>query len=526
MELYSLQFAIFLGSSLVATYALRRLAPRWQWVALLASSLVFYCLEGGGSTLLYLVGCALVTWAAPLGFQRLDERCRCLRSQAADRAQRKAVKVRFARAKRLVLVLALLACFGVLAYLKYWNALLYQVGAATSPTSLGLLLPLGISFYTFQSVSYLIDAYQGNFEPQRNFAKHLLFVSWFPQILQGPINRYDELAPQLLDPQTPAADQVDRSILLFGYGLIKKYAIANLTVSVIAKIFSHVTPAIPGSAVVFGILLYSAQQYGDFSGGIDMVEAVSELYGIRMAPNFRRPYLSVSLADFWRRWHISLGRWMRDYVFFPLALTRPMRTLGKWGEAHLGRHVGRTLPACIANIVVFVIVGVWHGPQAHYLAWGLYNGIVIAMADLLRPATDALAHALRVRRESGGYHAFQVVRTFLVVNLGWYFDRIYDFGDSLLCLRNTFMHFKPQALVPFLDAAGLTSAGVWGLWIAGVACAFVLVVSLYEEAGHDVRAAVLSSNVVTRWFLYTAVCLMLAMAMALGSGGGFMYANF
>ena len=142
------------------------------------------------------------------------------------------------------------------------------------------------------------------------------------------------------------------------------------------------TPDIPGSVVVFGILLYSAQQYGDFSGGIDMVEAASSLFGVGMAENFRRPYFSVSLADFWRRWHITLGTWMRDYVFFPFALTKPMQRLGKWASERLGEHLGRTLPACVANILVFLIVGLWHGAEPHYVAWGLYNGVVIALADL------------------------------------------------------------------------------------------------------------------------------------------------
>lgn len=117
-----------------------------------------------------------------------------------------------------------------------------------------------------------------------------------------------------------------------------------------------------------------------------MVLGVAQLYGIEMMPNFRQPYFSTSLGDFWRRWHISLGAWMRDYLFYPFALTRPMQRFGKWATSHWGKHFGRVLPAAVANLLVFAVVGIWHGPQAHYLAWGLYNGLVIALADLLEPA--------------------------------------------------------------------------------------------------------------------------------------------
>ena len=126
------------------------------------------------------------------------------------------------------------------------------------------------------------------------------------------------------------------------------------------------------------LFLFSAQQYADFSGGIDLVLGIALLFGVEMMPNFRQPYFAVSLADFWRRWHISLGAWMKDYVFFPFALTKPMQKLGKWGNAKFGREIGRLFPGTLGNILVFLIVGIWHGAEAHYVIWGLYNGLVIS----------------------------------------------------------------------------------------------------------------------------------------------------
>ncbi len=530
MELYSLSFVLFLAALAVLYFGVGRLFGRGQWVVLLAGSLGFYCLMGGLPTLWLVVATATVTWAAGLAFARLDAACREARKAARDRTEKKAVKALFARRRRLVLLVALACCLGALAYLKYWNVILWQAGREPSPTSLGLVLPLGISFYIFQALGYLLDCYNGRVEAERSLPRYLLFVSYFPQLIQGPINRWDDLAPQLVGRNRANWDRTRRAALLFLFGAMKKYAVANALSGRIDAIFSGVDVGIPGSVVAFGILLYSAQQYADFSGGIDMVLAASELLGIRMAPNFKRPYFAVSLADFWRRWHVSLGSWMRDYVFYPFALTRPMKALGRWSGERLGRHLGRTLPACCANILVFLIVGVWHGAETHYVAWGLYNGLVIAAADLLSPAFARLRVALHADARPRLWHAWAVLRTFLVVNLGWYFDRIYDIGDSLTCLRATFLNFAPQLMRPTLaELFGSKSAGPLGIsYVAIIGCAVIFAVSLLEERGHDVRALVLSRGVMVRTCTYVALLFLVAAsyAFSVGNAGGFMYANF
>lgn len=531
MELYSAGFLLFLAVSLASYYLVGRLVPRGQWALLLVASLAFYGLVGSWETLWLVVLVALVTWAVPLAFVRMEGLSSRQRHALDDRRQRKAVKLRWRRRQRLVLLAALVACFGILAYLKYWNTLLYELGAAPSRGSLGLLLPLGISFYTFQSVAYLVDAYNAKVEPQRNFARHLLFVTWFPQMIQGPINRYDQLGPQLFAPHRWSEVDVSRALVTVGYGMVKKFVMADLLVGIITRLLSSVDAQTPGSLIVLAILMYSAQQYGDFSGGIDMVEGVSELFGVHMAPNFRRPYFSTSLADFWRRWHISLGQWMRDYVFYPFALTAPMKRLGKWSSARLGRHVGRTLPACVANVLVFLIVGIWHGADLHFVVWGLYNGLVIALSDLLRPAFDHLVGALRVDREGRPWHVFAVLRTFAVVNVGWYFDRIEDFGTSVLCLKSTLLNFDPVGLGPSLAALGLKPGERMQIMLAFVAIVVVFAQSLQEERrGHATQSCVaedfLARPVLVRGATVVTLGLLVLSSFVFNVGGGFMYANY
>jgi D-alanyl-lipoteichoic acid acyltransferase DltB (MBOAT superfamily) len=330
MELFSLAFVIFVVLALAAYYAVGAMLGKGQWVVLLVASLAFYCIAGGVQALGFVLFASLVTWVAARYLGACDARCKVARKACADRAEKKLVKARFLRRKRVALVAALVLCLLVLGYAKYYNVILFNFGLARSPRSLGILLPLGISFFTFQSLGYLIDAYNGRFSPQENFARYLLFVGWFPQLIQGPINKYEQTGQALLRSRRIQDVDCRRAALRLGYGVFKKVAIANLLFPTYESIFSGVNVHTPGNVIVLGIVVYSVYMYADFSGGIDIVEGISELFGIQMAQNFRQPYFSVSLSDFWRRWHMSLGAWMRDYLFYPFALLAPLQRFGKW----------------------------------------------------------------------------------------------------------------------------------------------------------------------------------------------------
>ena len=529
MELISVKFMLFLAALLGCYYGAGKLAPKAQWVVLLAASLGFYGLAGNWEGLVYILVTALITWAAGLGLDALARKSAAARKAAASRDERKAIRKGFDAKRRAVLVAALLACFAILAYHKYWNVFLAQIGLASSPTSLGILLPLGMSFYIFQSTGYVIDVYNERTEPERNFAHHLLFVSFFPQLIQGPINHHAKLAHQLFETHAPELRGMRRGALRFAFGAFKKLTIANTLSSTVALAFANIDEGMPGALALYGVLCYSLQMYADFSGGIDMVEGVAELLGIEMEPNFRQPYLSTSLSVFWQRWHMSLGAWMRDYVFYPLALTRPMKALGKWAGKSLGRHAGRTLPACVANIIVFVLVGVWHGIEGHFIAWGLYNGIVIALSDLLSPAFAQVNERLGIDTASRPWRIFAIIRTFIVVNIGRYFDIIPRVGDAFIALRNTVTNFLSMPLADVLASANAMGSGrVAYLPMALAGFIVVMIVDIRAEAGRDVRSDVLGLPLAARIALYLALgTLALAcFTFVSNGGGGFLYANF
>ncbi len=551
MSITSWSYAFFLIVILVLYYSV--FAGRRQWICLLLASLAFYAFSGP-KNLIFLCVTALTCWWGGLRLAKRKEAYEALRKRLREekrsaavrqnaqlpdpqtketpeekhqgtagsegRELQKAAKAALQKDQRKVLAAVLLINFGLLALVKYWGV-----------AARGWLLPLGMSFYTFQSVSYLLDVYNGKIPAEKNFLHYLLFVSFFPQLLQGPIGRFDQLAPQLLGEHSFSFERWKRGMLLIAFGLMKKYAIANMLSPAIAALLDENIRGIPGAAVVTGILMYSFQQYADFSGGIDMVSGAAELFGISLAPNFRQPYLALSLGDFWRRWHISLGAWMRDYVFYPFALLRPVQRFGKRVSKRFGKHLGVVLPASIANLLVFFLVGIWHGPELHYVLWGLYNGLVIALSDVFSPQLERLGEMLHFPAHPAGARRFRIVRTFVIVNIGWFFDRIYRWEDC--------MHAFHAAFTPGLFRAGewaatmqtlLVQTGILSrprllLVFAGIAA--LTAVDLLHERGRTVYDSLAVRPRAVRWCAFYVMIVFIQLAMDFSNASSaFMYANF
>ncbi len=563
MELYSLEFAIFMAVLLAVYYGVEKIFYQskynegYQWIVLTVANMIFYGLCGL-TNLIYIFITSVTTFAAGLYMSKRTER-NALDKKALKNDETKSkdeikeakakLKAKYMFDKRVALVIVLLINVGILAYLKYWSTI-YEffngLGAKSvvetieeSVTETGntifsassVVIPLGISFYTFQSISYLIDMYNGKYKAENNFFKYLNFVSFFPQLLQGPINRYDQLGNQLKERHKFDLDNIHRGMLRMAYGFFKKYAIADMVSPIIIAAFRNIDSKTPGCIIVFTILLYSIEQYCDFSGGIDMVMGASKMLGIDMMENFRQPYFSKSLGEFWRRWHISLGAWMRDYIFYPVALTKPMQSLSKAckkiNNKALAIHLSRTLPACLANLLVFFIVGLWHGANAHFLIWGIYNGLVIALSDLFSPVFDKMVAILHINRENKYYKAFAIVRTFIVVNIGWYFDVLVNPKYSFLCLRNTFTYFHPERFLRRLKDCAVYQQNLC-LNLAFFGCIVVLIISILKERGIDPNEKLMKSPIPFRIVLYSTLIIMMLVSFGLSSAssGSFMYANY
>lgn len=512
MSLVSIEFLLFVLLAAAGYYWIPR---KFQWAWLLAFSYIYY-ISGGLRVTCFLVFTTLTSYGAGI-----------LVEQAAGRIQE---KKKAKRRQKQVLAAALLLNFGILGVLKYTNFAIHTVNGlfGTGFGSVGFLLPLGISFYTFQSMGYLLDVYWGKAKAEHHVFRFALFVSFFPQILQGPIGRCQTLGEQLYAPHPFDGKRMERGFLRILWGYFKKMAIADNAVIFVDAIFGQ--PEVYDGLGLVGVLMYSVQLYCDFSGGMDVVIGIGELFGIRLDENFKRPYFANSITDFWHRWHITLGTWMKDYVFYPVSLSGWMKHFSKFAKKTFGKQAGRTLPICLANLIVFFVVGVWHGAAWKFIVYGLYNGLIIAFSGLMAPAYRDWKKSLHISDGSRGFHLFQMVRTFVLVNISWFFDRADDVPTALLMMKNTLRHFNlRQILEPGIEI-GEASGTAFTLVALGVilgGCLLLFAVSLLQEQGKDLAESFTRQH----WLVKAAVYLCLILAVPVlgqpsGESGGFIYAQF
>lgn len=377
--------------SLIALIRLRLL----QIVVLLIASFVFY-MSWNWYLIALILASTVIDYFAAL---------------AIDRSQRRSTR-------RGWLLCSLISNLGLLGFFKYYN---FFVGSLNSALGfdiphLDLILPVGISFYTFQTLSYTIDVYLGRHPPTRSFLEFALFVAYFPQLVAGPIVRSDQFLPQLQRPLFLDADNMRSGLHLFLVGLFKKVAIADNLSPFADRVFESPS-GLPSALIVAATLCFGMQIYCDFSGYTDMARGASRILGIELPINFNHPYSAVSFSEFWRRWHITLSTWLRDYLYIPLGGNRK-------GE-------GRTY----ANLMLTMALGgLWHGAAWNFVIWGIYQGALLAVERVLERTIGLSDRWRRV----GQSPLLAVLRWAIVqyfVFLGWLVFRVGNAGDLAYCVR-------------------------------------------------------------------------------------------
>lgn len=533
MTIVSLSFFVFVAAVLAAYF----LTPaKWRWVVLLAGSCAFYWLNSRW-LLLVLLCTALATYGIGLWIQKIMD------AGAADLAAHKAELTREARrerkqatkrAARRVLTLGILLDLAPLLFLKYFdffassaNALLTRTGAGTRLPLLNLMLPLGISFYTLQAIAYLVDTYRGKVRADRNPAKFLLFMSFFPQIIQGPIPRHSQLACQLYEGHDFDYDRLCRGAQLMLWGLFKKLVIGERIAIAVDYLFAHYQ-RYSGPVVFLGVALYGIQVYADFSGGMDIARGVAQMLGIELELNFRQPYFSASVEEFWRRWHITMGSWMRDYVFYPLSMSKAFTALGQRGRKALGQYVGNRLGPFCAMFIVYILVGLWHGPRWSYVAFGLWNGAFIMLGILLEDVYAWMRKKLGVDGETITWRAFRIARTFVVVSFGRYFSRADGLRTALSMLKRTFIHWNDLSFLT--DGTLLTLRLDTANWVLLLLCVIGLFcVDCVHEREISFREIIARQPLIFRWGIYIAAVLAILIFGIYGPGynaADFIYQGF
>ena len=529
MNILSVSFLLFAAGLFVLYFLIPK---RFQWWLLLIFSLAFYAL-GGWLNLPFLLITASSVWGAACLIQRNNEQQKdYLKVHKADlsKDEKNAYKAKQKSRRKLILVLTLVLNFGILCAFKYIHFLLAQVNAVARlfggevTDTIKWIIPLGISFYTFTSVGYLLDVFWGKSEAQKNYFKVLLFTSFFPQITQGPISVYGDMSGELFGEHSLDYHSFSWGAQRMIWGFFKKMVVANMLAPYVSKTFVNY-PVYTGIATFLGALCYSAQIYADFSGYMDIMCGFCQMLGIRLTENFNRPYFSKSIAEYWRRWHMSLGTWFKNYIYYPIAISKWNQKLGKTAKNKLGKAFGNYLPATVALVVTWLATGLWHGASWGYIAWGGVNGLFIIFSMWMEKPFETWKKALRINESTWLWRAFQTLRTFLLVT----FIKVLPEVDGLraglglwkrIFTEHTFPHTVSE-LLPFVDNATNLYAILFGILL-------MFIVSLLQRK-QPVREWLEKKTIYpVRMLIFVALFFLILYFGVPASGGigGFMYAQF
>lgn len=473
----SLRFIVFFPV-VIAVYFIIHRKLRMYW--LLLASYFFYMCWNPKYALLLLFSTA-VTWGAGLMLERWRER---------------------PGRRRAVAAVAVVLNFGILFMFKYldflWHNLSvvlgrFQIAVPENPVS--LLLPVGISFYIFQAVGYMADVYRGTVRAERNFPRYALFVSFFPQLVAGPIERSGNLLPQLRNLENLKlwdSQRLQKGALTMLYGYLLKMVIADRAAIFVDAVFAPDNLGVyQGLTVFLAAALFAVQIYCDFAGYTCIAIGAARIMGIELMDNFNAPYFATSFRDFWNRWHISLSAWFRDYLYFPLG----------------GSRKGR-LRKYLNILIVFCVSGLWHGAAWHFVAWGALHGICRVAGELTAGIREKIWKKLRVKTDVFSFRLWRVTFLFAAVSVIWIFFRAEALTQALALVKNMAAVWNPWVLFDgSLLELGLDGKD-WNVLIAGLV--LLLSVDLQRMKKISLAQLYVRQNLVFRWMVILAgICAVL-----------------
>lgn len=481
----SAEFLLFYPLVLLFYFVLPK---KLKWPLLLAASYFFYMIWNPPLIFLILFTTA-VSYVSALIIEKTENKAR----------------------KKFWLAMTLITSLGVLFFFKYFNFLADSAisvwnffGGHAEDLVLKLILPVGISFYTFQTLSYVIDVYRGDIKAERHFGWYALFVSFFPQLVAGPIERPDHLLPQLKEDHKLEADNAFIGIQKMAVGFFKKIVVADLIAEFVNTVYNNAESA-TGLGIIIASVLFSVQIYCDFSGYTDIAIGCARVMGIRLMQNFNRPYQARSIKEFWARWHISLSTWFRDYLYIPLGGNRCSKA----------RH--------FFNIfVVFFVSGLWHGASWTFVIWGVLHGVYQIVGALTKKPRERIYKALKIKTESLPFILWQRFWTFVLVCFSWIFFRANGFSDALLLIKKLFTAWDANTFSATVSSMGITLTAVL------VTLLSVLILSMLDTITNDPKIG--ETGTVSRQ--YTAVWILFAVAIAwclllsVGGASAFIYFQF
>ncbi len=419
-----------------------------------------------------------------------------------------------ARSRTYLLLLSILSLCGILFTFKYFNffaenihALAQLIGWHYSPTLLAWALPLGLSFHTFQSLSYVIEVYRGKQKPEKNFFTYALYVMFYPQLVAGPIERPQQLLPQLHGHHTFNYERVKLGLVRMTWGLFKKTVIADHLGLAVDQVFGH-PELYSGPSLIMAASFFTLQLYFDFSGYCDIALGAAQVMGITLVENFKHPFSSRSIAEWWRRWHVSLSNWFRDYLYYPLILSKKITPVRIYG----------------ATMLTFLVMGLWHGANWTYIILGGLHGTYIIVGTVTQKWRDAFNNWSRLSAHPKLHHTLQLTTVFALVTLSFIFFRAQTLEQALYIVTHLCSGLA-QAWNPLYLKATLLGNGLFVKAAAALPLA-LLVLWVERRSGDGTVAHVFAKQWwPVRWVGYYALITMLIFFNT-GAGPGFIYFQF
>lgn len=505
MTFNSLQYLIFFPIVAVLHFVI---PTKYRWIMLLAASYYFY-MSWNPSLVFLIAFTTLVSYGAALLMHRTEN----------------------PKTRKAYLIITLIACLGVLFFYKYFNFLSSSVTGLlrlfrlpVQDYLLDLILPVGISFYTFQTLSYVIDVYRGTIEPEPHLGYYALFVSFFPQLVAGPIERPQNLIPQLKAEHHFDFDNFKTGMMIVLTGFFKKVVIADQFATYVVSVYSN-PQAATAPAIIVATVMFTFQVYCDFSGYTDIAVGCARIMGIRLMQNFNLPYTSRTIHEFWTRWHISLTSWFQDYIFYPLAMNKK---LSRWarnlGKKLNNRRLGAMLPQLIALFVTFFLSGLWHGAAWTFVLWGCLHGVYQIIGRLTEKKRGEIWDKLHVNRDSKAYHFWQMFVVFWLGVFALIFFRANSVHDLGILLKNLVTNWR------FVDILSLLQIDEVGVLVSIISIAVMSFADRLLVQGFPMRPAERGGSslikVETAGFLLMAIVVSWLMLMAGDGAAAFIYFQF
>ena len=483
-----------------------------RYLVLLFASLCFYW-TAGWEKLIFLGTAAMVTYLCGLMIDVLrnpgkeadsdktdgDTACGDRRSAAAG-----------------VLLFGMLLLLAMLIYAKTGARLVNALAGVLQGDGLSLtvIVPLGISYYTLAAIGYLADVYWKKDVAEKNPLKLFLYLCYFPQILQGPIPKHRLLGKQLAEGHRFDYDRVCFGLQRAIWGFFKKLVIADRLSIMVSRVFDNYLEY-SGFIFVFALTGAVFQLYADFSGCVDIALGVSEVFGITLEENFKRPFYSTSAAEFWRRWHMSLGSWFKDYVYMPISVNPTLISFGKFIKKHSGRTTARNVMTSIPLLAVWILTGLWHGTGWDYLVWGLYWGTIIIFSTWMAPVYKKINKKLGLSSKLGWWRVIQQIRTFAIYMIG----RLLTIPGNLLTSR--WIGRKVFTWNPWVLFDGTFFSLGWDykdVWVVIISLCILWKVSSLQESGVHIRESVAKWPLPLRWAFYYGAIFTVVIFGVYGSG--------